>query len=342
MIITYLRSSSYSTWDFCQTQGYLRYTLGFPDPGNFKATKGTLVHKALELLARKKLASQNNQVEFHDSELEKTWAVDNFTPNDAIQEAWSHYSTTTPFDWQAKDYKDVKKWMLVALEFNDGMLSPLKRTVVQPEQHFDFLIEKDWARYEFPMPDGTINKGYLGLKGTVDLILAVDEQPDVLEYIDFKSGKRLDWASGEPKDYAKLRDDPQMRLYHYALSRLYPEAKSIIVTIFYLQDGGPFSLPFSREDIPITEAMIRKRFETIRDCEMPKRIKPNWRCGKLCQFEKVSHPDAKHGESLCDFIHGELKTLGMDRVTKKYMNVAALSEYTGGGKTITKAETETK
>ena len=55
MIITYLRSSSVSSYSWCQHKYWLTYNLGFKDDSNKKAEKGNVVHKALELLANKKL-----------------------------------------------------------------------------------------------------------------------------------------------------------------------------------------------------------------------------------------------------------------------------------------------
>lgn len=60
MIITYLRSSSYNAYDFCQMRYFLEYVLGIPQQENFKAIKGTICHKVFECLAKIKQAKQNN------------------------------------------------------------------------------------------------------------------------------------------------------------------------------------------------------------------------------------------------------------------------------------------
>ena len=60
MIITYLRSSSYNAYDFCQMRYFLEYVLGIPQQENFKAIKGTIVHKVFECLAQIKQAVQEN------------------------------------------------------------------------------------------------------------------------------------------------------------------------------------------------------------------------------------------------------------------------------------------
>jgi hypothetical protein len=43
-----------------------------------------------------------------------------------------------------------------------------------------------------------------------------------IEVIDWKTGRRLDWATGEEKTYEKLCSDPQLLLYNYAISKLIP------------------------------------------------------------------------------------------------------------------------
>lgn len=342
MLITYLRSSSYGSYDFCQRKYWLSYVLGFPDrPHNLKADKGNATHKALELLARKKLAQQRGETVFSSEEPVGTHVVSSFTPDDALDIGWNYYTKVRAphWDWTSADYRDCKKWMHAALEYNDGMFSPLKRTVLQPEQYFDFIVEADWAKYRHRNPfgdDPQYIEGHLGLKGTVDLVCAVDNCEDVVEYIDWKTGARKCWVTGTMKDYGKLRDDPQLRLYHYALSRLYPKARSIIMTIFFLADGGPFSLPFSREDLAVTEQMLAKRLRDISENELPKRIKPNFRCG-WCFYEKSKfvHPDGREDEkNICDYMHGELLQLGLNRCTGKYGSMKAVGTYSeGGGRT---------
>lgn len=84
MIITYLRSSSYNTWDFCQFKYYLDYVLAFRSPANQKAEKGTIVHKGLELLAKAKFAKQNGKDSFYDEEF-GYFEVGNVSPDIALQ-----------------------------------------------------------------------------------------------------------------------------------------------------------------------------------------------------------------------------------------------------------------
>lgn len=328
----------------CPMQFWISYVLGLaPNQENgwkvptaqFKANQGTCTHKALELLARKKLALQNGEPCFADEELSSEWSASSFTIEDAIEEAWRHYSVGKDcFDWTPKEYKKVRRWVYTATEMCGGIFNPLNTDVLWPEKHFDFVIDKPEFAYRYKSPyDGSIIEGNLALKGTVDLIARVDGFPDIIELRDWKSGARKDWATGQPKDWKKLRNDPQLRIYHYALTKVVPWAKQIIVTIIWLEEGAAFSLDFGPEDIPVTERMLLDRFNTIRDCQRPKRIigdaKHAWKCARLCPFGMSDWGDT--GKTICDHLHGELLELGMERATAKYGRPDAFSQYGEGG-----------
>ena len=61
MDITYFRSSSYNCFNLCQMQYFIEYVLGWENKVGKAATKGTITHKVLEVLAQAKLAEQNNE-----------------------------------------------------------------------------------------------------------------------------------------------------------------------------------------------------------------------------------------------------------------------------------------
>jgi len=60
MLITYFRSSSYNTWDYCEQKYFLTYVLGYQDSTNKKTELGTMCHKVLEVLAGLKQGYQND------------------------------------------------------------------------------------------------------------------------------------------------------------------------------------------------------------------------------------------------------------------------------------------
>lgn len=282
MIIAYLRSSSYNTHSMCEMQYFFEYVLGNRSPSGKKADKGTICHKVLEILAFIKLNSQNEVEEFEDDIAGKI-QTKSYSLNTLIEKVYKHYTSQfTHHTWEVKDYKDCHSWINKAIDYNNGMFDPRNHTIVQPEQHFDIEIKKPWAAYKYETPQGMLS-GNLAIKGTIDLITKVNEK--TLEIIDYKTGKRLDWATGQEKTPAKLQNDPQLRIYHYAIQHLYPHIDHVMVSINFINDGGMFSVCFDKSDLHQTEMMIKHKFEQIKKTQIP-RLNKTWKCTKLCHFGK--------------------------------------------------------
>lgn len=335
MIVTYIRSSSYGAWDFCEHRYLMEYVLGIKGRGpNNKADKGSIVHKALELLAWKKKCEQDNKLTFTDNELKKEFVAAEVEPEMALQHAYAYYSdpANCPHPWKPSDLSDCRNWLVSTLNCNDGMFNPLKRHVVNPEQYFDMVIDEPWARYNYVNPQtGEKMVGQLAIKGTIDLV--TEAEPGILEYLDWKTGKRWDWGNDREKTYKKLCRDPQLLLYFYALKKLYPQYENIFVTIFFCQDGGPFSICFDDAHIKMFLEMLRRRFEAIKNTQKPQRIINNgskkWKCKSLCSFGKDKQPGTDITQ--CEYIHQELLTLGLDRVVQKHGKAGAFKAYGDGG-----------
>jgi len=268
----------------CEQQYFFEYVLGWRGPSGQKADKGTIVHKVLEILAVIKKAQQDNKKEIIDDIIGKLY-VDNYNLNQIIEEVYKHYSEhSTHHKWSVKDYKDCHSWVYKAIEFNNGMFDPRNRNILCPEQHFDFEINKNWSKYSFDTSEGKL-AGNLALKGTIDLITLVDD--NTIEVIDWKTGRRLDWATGKEKTQEKLENDPQLRIYHYAIKHLFPKIQHIIFSIYFINDGGPFSICFDDSDLSKTEEMLREKFEVIKNTKKPK-LHKSWMCNKLCHFGKTT------------------------------------------------------
>lgn len=183
MIITYIRSSSYGTHSMCEQQYFFEYVLGHRSPSNKKADKGTIVHKVLEVLAGIKLSEQNNQIEYIDDILGPI-NIKNYSLDTVAEKIYSYYTSQFKHhEWEVKDYKDCRSWVHKAITDNNGDFDPRSREIVQPEQHFDIVIDKPWAHYKYETKDGTI-EGNLAIKGTMDLITKVND--NTLEMIDWK------------------------------------------------------------------------------------------------------------------------------------------------------------
>jgi hypothetical protein len=266
----------------CPQQYFIEYVLGMRSPSNKKADKGTIVHKVLEILAYIKLYQQENKTEYDDDILGKI-SVKKYNLNSIIEKVYNYYSSNFKHhEWSLKDYKDCHEWVYKALSYNDGMFDPRNRNIVQPEQHFDIEIKRPWAKFKYEHMGETI-EGYLAIKGTIDLITKVDDK--TIEIVDWKTGRRLDWATGEEKTIEKLQNDPQLKIYHYAVQHLYPDVEHVMVSINFINDGGPFTICYDKSDLASTERMLKQKFETIKLTKIPE-LNKSWKCTKLCHFGK--------------------------------------------------------
>ena len=172
---------------------------------------------------------------------------------------------------------------------------------------------------------------------------------DNQEIIDWKTGRRLDWATGQEKTQEKLENDPQLKIYYYAIKQLYPDIDHVIVTIYFINDGGPFSVCFENKDLYETESMLRQKFEHIKRCEVP-RLSKSWKCSKLCHFGKNSFQNthlpildeyrpeqlANIGQpmTMCEQVKHDIQLTGMKEVVDKYtMPGYTVGKYKAPGST---------
>jgi hypothetical protein len=369
MLITYIRSSSYNNWDFCQMQYYLNYVLGMPRSSSKKADQGTIVHKVMEVLANCKKSMQETPIfdppilqdsyYFDDEHIGKViWTEEDFLKptalsnehvdkinktrinkdkykhdahipyntvhygvdmvEDIFERAYDYYSEE---DWYPVDKKDCRNWTWMVLEYKDGIFDPRKQTIWEAEPHFDFEIDRPWANYEWELPSGEKISGKLAIKGTIDLLIS--HEGGILEICDWKTGQRKDWGekieSKSRKTYSKLCTDFQLMMYYYAARKLYPEAKQVIVSIFFVRDGGPFTICLDDDSIKEVEERLQKRFQEIASCQYPMMqdaTQRDFRCARICDYFKMESPDPN--KNMCRFIHDEIELVGIDEVTKKH------------------------
>lgn len=299
----------------------MTYVLGHQSISGKKAELGTIVHKVMESLAGFKKAEQDSSkrakiLRITDDALKKIECNKTDFRNDSTVEwlldlSYEYYTSNSPHKWYASDKQTCRDLIWQTLEFNKGQFDPRSRDVVAPEPHFDIPIDEDWAKFTYKMPHGKEVKGQLAIKGTIDLVTKVDD--DTIEVIDWKTGRRLDWATGEEKTYEKLCSDPQLLLYNYAISKLFPEYKQAIMSIFFIKDGGPFSMCFDKSDQARFLEMLKARFQEIQKNDSPKPIsrdRSNWKCTKLCHFCKNNWPGTD--ENMCMYIEKHLDKHGME------------------------------
>jgi hypothetical protein len=352
--VLYFRSSSYNAWGMCPQQYFLSYVLGIPQKDNKKAEMGTVVHKVMEALAAGKFALQKEQLQFTDDVM----GVVDFKPDMLFSDnfvdylfdkSYKYYTEKSTNTYEEKDRKLMREWTFKPLRLLDGAFDPRKRDIIAPELHFDFEIDEPWAAFEYEMPDGSVAKGNLALKGTIDLVTKVGE--GIYESIDWKTGQRLDWASLKPwphniKTYEKLMVDPQLRIYHYALHHKFPDLHQIIPTIYFINDhgtkakpvaGGVYSMAFEKDRIDETKEMIRKRFEKIKATARPELVK-SWKCKSFCHYGKTPHPsgeiDPRTGSvyTICEYIARKTRDIGINDVIKKHIHPGySLGNYKAPG-----------
>jgi hypothetical protein len=318
-------------------QYFITYVLGHYADSGKKAELGTIVHKTLEVLAALKKATQElkprqKYLEIEDDaigkyRIDKSLLLLDETVNDILEKSFASYTSESKHEWTNGDKKKCAKLVWNTLKFNGGQFDPRNRDIIDPEPHFDIPIEEDWAKFTYEIDGKTVN-GQLAIKGTIDLVTKVSD--DTIEVVDWKTGRRLDWATGEEKDAVKLSKDAQLLLYNYAISKLYPQYKQAIMTIYFIKDGGPFSLCFDKSDQEKFLKMLKNRFEQIRVNNTPKPIDPsrsNWKCSKLCHFCRNNWPGSN--KNMCIYIEEYLKKNGMEKTiqdcTRKGFNIGYYS-----------------
>lgn len=349
MEISFLRSSSIGTWEsFCQHKYYMVYVLGMEDPSNIKTEVGTVVHAVLEILAGMKKSYQDNKkYEFthgagtftcaptmfmkpytlkneevdkinksrvnkdtykdRDNTVEyghKRYGVKNV--ENILDQVYKYYSEKSRHDWGNIEYRNCLNFTWMTLDWHNGEFDPRKRSIIYPEYPFNIEIKKPWAK----MQDGN----YLRIKGTIDLVTEIDK--GVVEICDWKTGARYDWGKATVKTYEDLMKDPQLMLYYYAARKSMPEYEAIMLTIFFIRDGGPFTLAFDDDVLEKVENNLRKNFEAIRDSKKPilrDRLHKDFQCNKLCGFFKKKIENS----CVCDYISNEIDVYGIDVASRK-------------------------
>jgi len=290
---------------------------------------GTITHKVMQILGDKKLATLNKKKFVNDEELGKKLSLKDCDNIKLINDmAFDYYSSNFPeVNITEADRRTCNRWAEKAVAYNDGILDPRNQKVFATELFFDIEIKKPWAKYSYELGGKTI-EGYLAIKGTVDLI--VEQSDGYYEIIDYKTGKRINWATGEEKTHEKLQGDTQLLLYYYALKNMYPD-REFSISIYYINDGGLFSMAFDEDDYQKAEEILKKKFEQIRNTQYPKLLSDknsHWKCQKLCKF---SEPYKDTGKSLCQHIRDEIAKKGVNTVVEEYGNIEKITTYGDGG-----------
>ena len=322
MIVTYLRSSSYNNWRFCEMQYFITYVLGYRADSGKAAEAGTTIHKIMEILAFLKKFQQDNPkrkfLEVDDDVAGKVKVkVADFESEEFIEglidKCYTEYTSRSKHHWTKADRKTASRWTWLGLDYNNRQFDPRIRNIVEPEPHFDIMIDEPWAKFEYDA-DGETISGNLAIKGTIDLVTKVSD--NTIEVIDYKTGQRKNWNDNPPtvKTYEDYKTDAQLLLYYYAISHLFPEYEHTIMTVFWVRDGGPFSMCYDKSDRDMFLGMLKDRFEEIKNNSNPKPLsvdRRGFKCEKLCHFCKNKWEGSD--KNMCQYIGDHLDKHGMDK-----------------------------
>lgn len=325
MIVSYIRSSSVGTNEWCENKYFIEYVLGYKPEPHPKADMGNVVHKVMEVLALYKLALQKGETKVISDDFGEL----TFEQCNDIEFLHKNAVTLYPNKKYAPNYfEESLMWCHKAINYNDGEYDPRKLNVFSAEQFFDMVIDEPWAEYDYILPNGDRMKGNLALKGTMDLVI---EHGDCLEILDWKSGKDYDWNKGIQKTLPVLQKDFQVQLYYYCAKKLYPD-RNILFTINFINYGGPKTLTFEDSQLPELEMRIRDEFKRIKNNLRPV-ANDTWKCSKLCEWFKTP---GQNNLNLCKSVQLDLYEIGMNKTVEKwtkdntYQNVKAYGD--GGGR----------
>lgn len=328
MIISYLRSSSLGTLEMCEMKYFFQYVLGMKDKTNKKAVMGTIVHRAMQVLADKKKAQLNKKKRLENDDIPSLTFAQCDDIGYIVKLCFEYYKEhEEDVGLDEKDYKTCTEWVNKALEYNSGQLDPRNQNIYATELFFDIEIKKPWAQYSYNI-DGKKISGNLAIKGTIDLVIKEDDA--YYQVLDYKTGKRLNWATGKEKTYEDLCSDKQLLLYFYALKNMYPNY-NFYTSIYYINDGGIFDIVFSDDDYDKAEQMLKNRFEYIKSVQLPRQLSRdqlNWKCAKLCKFSEQFPGSNK---TTCQHFHDLIQSQGMDAVVKEYADLNKFGQYGAGG-----------
>jgi hypothetical protein len=275
-----LSASAIKSYIMCNFKYFLEYQLGIRKGDTWATKNGTIIHAVIENFA-------NGHIKNWRREL--LWRYKKAKPWELHKEYKVH-ATNCPgctllslLDKYHGDlYNDVKKanaldkldkvcplrevvagWDLVQgiLDRND---KPLEMKVIDAEKKFTIQLADD-----------------VTITGYIDLVCEVDEE--TIEIRDWKTGK---WMP----TYDECLIDPQLRIYDYAASILYPQYKCRILTFDYIRNK-PFTFVISDADREKNREWLIKIAREIQSNMNPSR-KITYKCKSFCSLDvcNVEYP----------------------------------------------------
>lgn len=309
---------------------YLEYVLGMPSPAGKPAALGTIFHKVFEIRALAKKNQQSKRTSFVDDNLGKLTVKESKDYKNILDKSWDYYKKIeTHVDLLKSDKTKILGWIEKTL--NDyPNYDPFNMNIVEAEMFFDFEIKKPWAEQEITIAGETV-KNNLRIKGTMDTVVKLSD--GVYELVDYKTGaKRNDFATGVEKTLEyHMTQDKQLMLYAIALKEAFPEVE-LIVSLFWVNTGGIFSVPCDEEYLSNAWRMLEKDYKKIVKTYTPTQLDPkhkDWRCKYVCAFSKKQSPNDK--KSICQTFRERIRKDGLVKVTNEYGSISKATSYGDGG-----------
>jgi hypothetical protein len=253
------------------------------------ALQGTIVHQVFEWMAKLKRKNKTH--------IDPMWL---------LEQAWIMHTKRRP-DIQIRretsrgEAADFKKCRLAVEYIVNSKFNPYNMKIIDSERWFDIPFDGE----EWECINETNDKVQFSPRGYIDLVHEIDQ--DTIEIIDWKTGKREDFYTRQEYDFKKLLKDIQLRLYHLAACKLYPQYKNILVTFHFILDGGPITIPPTDYEISLTIQSLAKFLSVVKADTLIIRNR-NWRC-RMCGFQK---------EDTCNRIWSDLHAYGSEYIENKY------------------------
>lgn len=285
MDISSFSASKIRTYKQCPFKFFLEYVLQFPPlrGGSIYSEKGKAVHEALEKYVRAlightdkaELDYEKTLVEYYAAT--SLWKLDTRLPHKG---GWAHpvVKSCESCPWATKDNvcliskkpiadtegcprpNFAEDLALTTKTINEGRYTPLKKKILGVEVEFNDEL------------------GGVPVKGYMDLV--VEDNPETLEVVDYKTGKSM--------GYDAASKDPQVRIYGAIARKKWPQYKYVMVTLYYLKNK-PVTIPLGPEDDLLTIEALQENARKITSDVDPARIKTglcDWcvtydGCGKI-------------------------------------------------------------
>jgi hypothetical protein len=135
------------------------------------------------------------------------------------------------------------------------------------------------------------------------------------------TGECKNWGTGAEKDYKDFCVDPQLRFYHLALHKLFPQVEYFTMTINYVRTAGAFTVAYDNSDCKAMLEDLRQRFHIIQQCKSPKpksRQCNHWFCQRVCWYGKTPHPK-NPSQNMCQYSQEQLHKHGLNQTMKNEM-----------------------